>query len=268
MTADKPSTATQQQAARKLYAEIKTELESLLRNSSTPPEDFTEPAISHIARLTGGTTPRGQIKNALRECATRGLIPGVHANIAATKNGNVMLLTSYRALLREAQQMEGVEISPPEIVYADDRFSYKRATDAKGRVVLAMEHERSFARGRSKGEVLAAYCSYATDAGADTMIIDADYIDSVKSSKPGTPWATHPEAMIKKTIVKRTLEHLGLDALVARDAAYTGPDRLVEQAQDEADDVPAPEAPVEPPQDDAPGPPDEPCTDEDEWSDQ
>jgi recombination protein RecT len=109
----------------------------------------------------------------------------------------------YLALARRSGQLKSLDV---DVICEKDRFEYQKGSEPKLTHVPALLGPR--------GKVIGAYaCARLTDGGVQFEVLSLDYIEQIRSSSRAAdngPWATHFEAMAKKTAIRALAKYLPL----------------------------------------------------------
>lgn len=185
----------------------------------------TEPQFSTIAEADGAQVQftkelsyASQIvagSEALQRCSTESiraaflnvaglgltLNPSMKLAYLVPRKGRCCLDISYIGLLHVATESGSVAAAKAEIVRANDQFEYHGPFQAP-------KHKYDpFATNESRGIIIGVYCLARLPDGTaivDTMNLEtlSQIRDASKSSRD-SPWASWPEEMCKKAVIKR-----------------------------------------------------------------
>lgn len=119
----------------------------------------------------------------------------------------------YKALVAVAKRMKTIRDIYSDVVCENDIFRASRE-DGKDRLL----HERPLVKGSKRGEVLAAYAVVILSDTWRYELMDRDELDKIQARAPSKkgPWATDPDEMRRKTVVRKTLKMYADDPAVMR----------------------------------------------------
>lgn len=129
------------------------------------------------------------------------------------KTGKVELSAwpDWRLLIANAKKAGAIKHASPDVVYANDVFSYKRGLHRD------LIHEPAFNEKGERGKPIAVYCVYELpDGELDFAVMTWGEVEDIRGRgaawkaylkyKTSNPWVTDPAEMAKKTVVKRALK--------------------------------------------------------------
>jgi len=129
-----------------------------------------------------------------------------------TKTNEAQLQLGYQGLMTLARRSGEIQTISANVVYSNDRFLYQLGLNE------TLEHVPTM---KDRGEMIAVYAVARMKDGSHAMevLYPEDIERAKKSSKAADngPWATHPEAMWKKTAIKRLCKYLPM-AVEAQEA--------------------------------------------------
>ncbi len=134
----------------------------------------------------------------------------------------------YLSLARRSGQLRSLDV---DVVREKDHFEHCKGTDPKLVHIPPLTGDR--------GEIIAAYaCARLADQGVQFEVLNLEQINKIKASSRATgddsPWASHFEAMAKKTAIRQLAKYLPLSPEFQRAAAR---DEYIEAGIDTGDVV-------------------------------
>ena len=177
---------------------------------------------------------RASLMHAVLQLAQVGLIPDTplrHAYLRPTSSGARIIL-GYRGIIAMALRSPAISFIEAHVVYTGDYFEYLHGTEQylRHRVTEAREHG---ARGERR-------CAYARAqlVNGDSIFhvsprweIDESMRRSDDHGEADSPWQTDPDAMWRKTPIRRLEPFLPLTASVAQLLATD--DRIIDAPREE-----------------------------------
>jgi recombination protein RecT len=195
--------------------------EMMRRMKAAAPDAVDPRRLVAVALTTATKTPKllecspASMMRSLLHCAELGLEPGGalgHVYLIPYQ-GEVTVQLGYKGLAELARRSGNIARINAGVVYVDELYGIdgRPPTFDAAHEPPTLFHGLAFGVDRSPANLRLAYCVVETlDGGRYQVVCTSEDIDKAKASahspdRPRSPWMTHPEAMWRKTAIKRLL---------------------------------------------------------------
>jgi len=133
--------------------------------------------------------------------------------------GRAQLIIDFRGLIYRAIKSGMIRSAKVKLIYKNDHFR-ERTVLLGGQDQSILEHE--YALGEDRGDIIGGYSMFKLPNGDTThRVMPIERVKAIRRAAPSarsnrdTPWDTHPEEMISKTILKWGLKLIPMSLDVA-----------------------------------------------------